>query len=84
MVPNYDMPRSRYDLGDPYDGQLADFCEAMDGATQRVVLQRALTTYLVEMLRDNPGIRKRYDELQEARGIRRPRLIASRDDPVET
>ena len=77
------MARSRYDLGDPYDGQLADFCEAMDGATQRVVLQRALTAYLVQMLRDNPGIRDRYDRHQETRGVRGPRLIASRDDPSE-
>ena len=76
------MGRPRHDLGDStFNARLADFCEAMDGAKQTVVLQRAFTAYLVQMLRDNPGIRERYDRLQEARGIYRPRLIASRDEP---
>lgn len=56
MVPN--MPRARYDLGDPTNGKFADFCEAMDDATQKTVLRRAFTEYMKRILDENDGIER--------------------------
>lgn len=75
MVP---IGRGRYDLGDPVNGELADFCDAMDDATQKTVLRRAFTEYMKRMLKENEGIRERYEALRRARRERNgtiPRLV---------
>jgi hypothetical protein len=61
------MARSRYDLSEPANSELIDFCQAMDGATQKTVLSRALSEYVERMLDENEGIRKRYEILRRAR-----------------
>jgi hypothetical protein len=62
------MPRPRYDLDDPANGELADFCEAMDEASQKRVLRNAFVEYRERMLRENEGIRLRYERLRALRG----------------
>ena len=59
--------RPRYDLDDPANGELADFCEAMDGASPKVVLRNAFAGYRAQVLAENPGIARRYEELQRRR-----------------
>jgi hypothetical protein len=61
------MPRPRYDLDDPANGELADFCEAMDEASQKRVLRNAFDEYRKRMLDENAGIRDRYEKLQARR-----------------
>jgi hypothetical protein len=66
-LPTLRMARGRYDLDEPADTELADFCDAMDGASQKTVLTRAFTEYRQRMLRENEGIRRRYEELRARR-----------------
>ena len=61
------MARGRYDLGDPYNGELADLCEAMDNATQRTILRRAFTEYRERMTAGNAIIGERYEALRHTR-----------------
>jgi hypothetical protein len=68
MVPNAPRVRPRYDLDDPANGELADFCEAMDEASPKRVLRNAFYEYRDRMLRENDGIRHRYEGLRTLRG----------------
>jgi hypothetical protein len=61
------MARSRYDLGEPANTDLVDFCEALDDATQKTVLNRALSQYIRKVLDENDGIRRRYEEIRRRR-----------------
>ena len=61
------MARGRYDLGEPTNGELADFCAAMDGAPQKAVLRLAFEEYMSRVLLTNDGIRSRYHSLRRAR-----------------
>jgi hypothetical protein len=61
------MARPRYDLGEPANGEFADFCDAMDEASQKRVLRNAFREYRDRLLKENDGIRRRYEALQRAR-----------------
>jgi hypothetical protein len=67
MVPNAPRTRPRYDLDDPANGEFADFCEAMDEASPKRVLRNAFYEYRDRMLRENDGIRRRYEGLRALR-----------------
>jgi hypothetical protein len=58
---------ARFNLGDPVDGELVDFCEAMIGAAHTEVIRRAVSAFIQAELSRNPGIRERYEALRRAR-----------------
>lgn len=57
----------RYRLGDPVDGELADFCAAMLEAKQSAVIRAAVSAFILAELARNEGVRQRYEELRRAR-----------------
>lgn len=57
----------RYRLGDPVDGELADFCAAMFDAKQSSVIRAAISAFIKAELDRNEGVRERYEELRRAR-----------------
>lgn len=64
MEPNAPRARPRYDLDEPANSELADFCDAMDEASPRRVLRNAFYEYRDRMLKANDGIRLRYERLR--------------------
>jgi hypothetical protein len=71
MVPSSrpNAPRPRYDLDEPANGELADFCEAMDEASQKRILRNAFSEYRDRMLKENDGIRRRYEQCRARRQL---------------
>lgn len=68
----------RYRLGEPVRTDLHDLCEAMFGADQAKIIRAAVTAFIKAQLKDNEGVRVRYDELRRARRERNgtmPRLV---------
>ena len=57
----------RYRLGDPIDGELADFCMAMLEAKQSAVIRAAVSAFIKVELSRNDGVRERYEELRRLR-----------------
>ena len=65
----------RLDLGEPWEGKLADFCAAHYDASQTNVIRHALDAFIDQRLAD-PGesaMRARYEEARRKR-------LAPRDD----
>lgn len=58
--------RPRYDLGEA-NGEFADYLGAMDGASPQVTLRNAFRMYRDWIFAENPGIGRRYQELQRQR-----------------
>jgi hypothetical protein len=58
---------ARFALGPPFDGMLADLCEAKDDASATSVIRRALAAYIESECAQNEGMRQRYEELQKRR-----------------
>ena len=57
----------RYQLGDPIDDELEDFCKAMLDAKQSAVMRAAVSVFIKAELARNEGVRERYEELRRAR-----------------
>jgi hypothetical protein len=60
------------DLPEDLAIELDAYCEALDGARQKVVISKALRRYIDEQLKANPGIERSFiaarDRLRAARG----------------
>lgn len=67
-------------LGDPLDGMLADFCEASLGCPKIEVLRIAVKQLIIRDLKNNAGLRRRYEE---ARAARRGTLKLAVDNTLE-
>lgn len=68
----------RYRLGEPIRTDLADLCEAMFGADQAKIIRAAVAAFIKAELKDNEGVRVRYDEIRRTRRERNgatPRLV---------
>jgi hypothetical protein len=57
----------RYRLGEPIDGELADFCLAMLEAKQSAVIRAAVAAFIKAELSRNEGVRERYEALRRAK-----------------
>jgi len=58
---------AKLNLREPVASMLADYCAAMNGPPSLQVIRAALLAYIDKELSENPGIRKRYDEIRKAR-----------------
>ena len=57
----------RLGLGEPIQGQLADFCAAHYNASERDVIRTALEAFISQRLEAEPEMRKRFDEARRKR-----------------
>jgi hypothetical protein len=57
----------RLDMGEPWDGMLADFCAAYYDASKTQVIREALADYIPRTLAAEPERRKRYEAEQKKR-----------------
>lgn len=58
---------SRFNLGEPLDTDLADFCEAHYGAPEVRVIREALRLFIDGRLAAEPELRKRFEEARRKR-----------------
>lgn len=67
---------ARFNLGPPWDGKLADFCEANLDSSATSAVRAALDLFIDHHLANNPGVKAKYDELRKMRGeIERGHLV---------
>ena len=64
----------RFNLGEPWDGQLDDFCKAHHIASATEVVRKALDLFIPADLVNNQGVAETYTRLQAERGKVRKRL----------
>jgi hypothetical protein len=58
---------SRSNLGEPYAGLLADFCEANRGSPEVRIIRDALKFFIEHELEAEPRLRERFDAARERR-----------------
>ena len=58
---------ARSDLGEPWTGDLADFCAAHYGAPEKHVIRAALEFFIQDRLAKEPEMRKRFEEARKRR-----------------
>jgi hypothetical protein len=66
------MPRrrstgARFNLGDPWDGRLADFCTAHFSGSATEVVRAALDLFIRTELERDKATAERFEKLQKAR-----------------
>lgn len=64
--------RSSY--GAEIDGLLKDYCAAVHGAAERNVVRDAIKHFIAHQLRENQGIRQKFED------IRKKRIASERPD----
>jgi hypothetical protein len=57
----------RFNLGDPWDGQLDDFCSAHHTASATDIVRKALDMFIPADLARNQGVAETYERLQAKR-----------------
>lgn len=68
---------TRFNLGEPWDGKLADFCAAHFTGSATDVVRAALDMFIPLDLERNKGTAEKYEKLQAARASRqKPRVSA--------
>jgi hypothetical protein len=63
---------ARFNLGEPWDGKLADFCEAHFSGSATDVVRAALDMFIPADLMRNKGTAERYEQLQQRRRKKEP------------
>lgn len=58
---------ARFNLGEPWDGRLADFCEAHFAASATEVVRAALDIFIPAQLQRDKATAERFEQLQERR-----------------
>lgn len=58
---------SRFGLGEPWQGQLADFCAAHYNASERDVVRAALEQFIAARLEAEPQMKGRYEQARKKR-----------------
>ena len=58
---------SRYALGEPWDGMLADFSSAHFNAPESQVIRMAVAAFVEVELNRNPDVRSRYEKARAER-----------------
>ena len=58
---------ARFNLGEPWDGDLSDFLSAHFGASATEVVRTALRAFIDDQLAKDPESRKRFEEARQAR-----------------
>jgi hypothetical protein len=58
---------SRSNLGEPYAGMLADFCEANRGSPEVRIIREAVKFFIEHELNAEPRLKARYDEARARR-----------------
>ena len=58
---------ARFNLGEPWDSDLADFCEANFGAPATEIVRRAVKAFIDNHLEDEPALRERFHEARKKR-----------------
>ena len=53
---------ARFNLGEPYDTNLAAYCKVMHGANVTQVVKDAIDLLIKTKLANNPGLRDEYQE----------------------
>jgi hypothetical protein len=62
-----DRPCARFNLGEPWDSDLADFLVAHFGASATDVVRIALRAFIDDQLAKDPESKKRFDEARRKR-----------------
>jgi hypothetical protein len=58
---------ARFNLGEPWDGDLQDFLAAHFGASATEVVRAALRMFIDDQLAKDPESKKRFDEVRRKR-----------------
>jgi len=58
---------SRFNLGEPWESDLADFLAAHFDASATAVVRAALQGYIADQLTKDPESRRRFDEARQRR-----------------
>jgi hypothetical protein len=58
---------ARFDLGEPWTSDLADFCAAAWGAPEKNIIKAALEMFIQDRLTKEPELKKRFDEARRKR-----------------
>lgn len=86
---HYGMPKqstgARFNLGDPWDGNLADFCTAHFNGSATEVVRQALDYFFAARFDAEPAVKARVDEARKKRlGIGTEKIRAIRADDKAT
>lgn len=55
---------SRFNLGEPWDTELAAFCAAVIGIDRTKVARAAVSNYIRQFLAENEGVRRDYERIR--------------------
>jgi hypothetical protein len=58
---------SRFGLGEPWQGLLADFCAAHYNAPERDIIRAALDSFIQSQLNLEPEMKKRFEDARKKR-----------------
>ena len=58
---------ARYELGEALDSRLADLSEGYRGAPETRLVREAVEEFIERCLREEPAVRKRYEEARKKR-----------------
>lgn len=74
---------ARFNLGEPWDGNLADFCEAHFKASATEVVRQALDHFFTVRFQEEPAVKARVDEARRRRlGIGTDKIRPIRRDDL--